>query len=125
MLLDQNAVFSDAQAVSATASSTHVVDQAAAGDARTGLYAVIQVDEAFSGVTQLTATLETDDKAEFSSAKALISVTVDAETLTKGAVLLKAPVPAGARRYLRVNYTVSGSGSAGKVSAFLTDMVDL
>ncbi len=125
MLLDQNAVFSDKQAVSATAASTHTVDQGAAGDARTGLYAVVKVDETFSGVTQLTAALETADNEGFSSSKVLLSVSSAGEGLVQNAVLLKAPVPAGAQRYLRVKYTVTGSGTAGKISAFLTDMVDL
>ncbi len=125
MLLDQNAVFSDKQAVKSTAVSTHTVDQGAAGDARCGLYAVVKVEEAFSGVTELTAALETSSNEDFSSSKVLASVTVQASALVKDAVLLKTPVPAGALRYMRVKYTVSGSGSTGTISAFLTDMVDL
>lgn len=125
MLLDQNAVFSDKQAVKSSTVSTHTVDQGAAGDARCGLYAVIKVDEAFAGVTELTAALETSNSEEFSSSKVLASITSAAAGLVQNAVLLKTPVPAGALRYMRVKYTVNGSGSAGTVSAFLTDMVDL
>lgn len=125
MLLDQNCIFSDKQAVSASGASTHIVDQGAAGDARTGLYAVVRVDESFQGVSALTASLETADTEDFSSPKTLLSVTAQQAQLAKDAVLLAAPVPMGALRFLRVNYSVTGSGTAGKVSAFLTDMVDL
>ena len=52
MLLDQNAVFSEKQAVTATAASTNVVDQGAAGNAVPGgLFAVCRTDEAFAGLT--------------------------------------------------------------------------
>lgn len=38
---------------------------------------------------------------------------------------MKLAMPAGTLRYLRMNYTVAGTATAGQVSAFLTDMVDL
>lgn len=125
MLIDQNAVFSDKQAVSATAVSTHTVDQGAAGDARTGLYAVVRTDEAFAGVTELKVELQTSDAEDFASAKTLLAVTAAGAGLVKDVQLLKAAVPAGALRYLRMKYTVTGSGTAGELSAFLTDMPGL
>ncbi len=125
MLIDQNAVFSDKQPVAATAVSTHTVDQSAAGDARAGLYAVLRADETFTGVSELTAEVQTSDAEDFASPKTLLAVTVAGAGLVKDAQLLKAAVPAGALRYLRMKYTVTGAGTAGKLSAFLTDMPGL
>lgn len=126
MLLDNHAVFSEKQPLTASAASTHTVDQGAAGDARTGLYAVVHIAETFAGATQLTATLQTCDRADFSGGvKTLAEVSAPAADLKKNAVLMKLAMPAGTLRYLRMNYTVAGTATAGQVSAFLTDMVDL
>ena len=74
MLLDQNAVFSEKQAVTATAASTNVVDKGAAGNAVPGgLFAVCRTDEAFAGLTGLKVALQTADDAAFTSAQELVS----------------------------------------------------
>jgi hypothetical protein len=69
MLLDQQALFSEAQAITATAASTNVIDTGSSKDV--GKYGdiplLIQVVEAFNTLTSLTVTVQTDDNSSFSS----------------------------------------------------------
>ena len=126
MLLDQNAMMSDKQAVTASAASDNVIDLGAAGNAVPGaLFAVGRVEEAFEGVTQLEVSLQTDNSAEFSAAEELMRVSFEGADLTDAKTLFALVVPNGAKRFLRAYYTVQGSGSAGKLSCFLTDAVDI
>lgn len=125
MLLDQNAMLSQAQAVSATAASTNTIDLTAAGDAVPGsLFFVAQVDTAFTGEGSLKIALQTSDSSAFSSATELVGNTYSAAALgTAGEVLCAVAVPAGLKRYVRAYYTVS-SVSGGKLTCFLTDGVE-
>ena len=126
MLLDQNAMMSDKQAVTATTASANVIDLGAAGNAAPGaLFAVCRVDEAFAGVSQLKVSLQTDDTEAFSAAEELLSATFETGDLGEVKTLFALAMPNGAKRYLRAYYTVTGSGSAGKLSCFLTDAVDM
>ena len=126
MLLDQNAMMSDKQAVTASAASANVIDLGAAGNAVPGaLFAVCRVDEAFAGVTQLKVSLQTDENEAFSDAEELLSATFAQADLNQAQNLFAMVMPNGAKRYLRAYYTVTGFGSAGKLSCFLTDAVDM
>ncbi|OUO57026.1 Bbp16 family capsid cement protein [Candidatus Avelusimicrobium gallicola] len=126
MLLDQNAMMSDKQAVAATAASENILDLGAASNAVPGaLFAVCRTDEAFSGVTQVKVSLQTDDTADFSAAQELMAVTFALADLQSVKNLFAVVLPNGAKRFLRAYYTVSGSGTAGKLSCFLTDGVDM
>ena len=119
-------MMSDKQAVTATAASAHVIDLGAAGNAAPGaLFAVCRVDEAFAGVSQLKVSLQTDDTEAFSAAEELLSATFETGDLGEVKTLFALAMPNGAKRYLRAYYTVTGSGSAGKLSCFLTDAVDM
>ncbi len=126
MLLDQNAMMSDQQAVAASAASENIIDLGAAGNAAPGgLFAVCRTDQAFSGVTQLKVSLQTDDTSAFSAAEELMSATFAQADLQKIKNLFALALPNGAKRFLRAYYTVTGSGTAGKISCFLTDAVDM
>ncbi|MBP5430041.1 MAG: hypothetical protein J6Y25_04080 [Elusimicrobiaceae bacterium] len=128
MLLDQNLMFSDAQTISATAASTNVVDLTAAGNAVPGRLVLIgHVDTAFAGATQIVAALQTSDKSDFSSGVVtLASATLNATQLADTEKNLFAlAVPAGMKRYLRVYYTVTGTVTAGAMSCFMADIVDM
>lgn len=127
MLLDQNLMFSDAQALRATGASTHTVDLTAAGDAALGRLVVLaHADTAFVGATQLICALQTSDKADFSSGvTTLASVTVSGTQLadtTKN--LFAVGIPAGMKRYLRMYYTVTGTVTAGAISCCVVDVAE-
>lgn len=125
MLLDQNAMLSQAQAVSATAASSNTIDLTAAGNAVPGsLFFVAQVDTAFTGEGSLKIALQTSDSSAFSNVTELLGTTYSASLLgTAGQLLCAVPVPAGLKRYVRAYYTVS-SVSGGKLTCFLTDGVE-
>ncbi|MBR4682839.1 MAG: hypothetical protein IKP06_06025 [Elusimicrobiaceae bacterium] len=126
MLLDQNGVFSEQQAVTTTAASTNTVDLTAAGNFAPGaLFAVCRVDVNFAGLTGMKVGVETSDTSNFSTVTELASASFLAADLTAGKQILAVAVPAGVKRYLRVKYTVTGTATAGKVSCFLTDGLDM
>ncbi|WP_428078549.1 Bbp16 family capsid cement protein [Candidatus Avelusimicrobium alvi] len=126
MLLDQNAMMSDGQTVASSAASAHTIDLGAAGNAVPGaLFVVCRADEAFAGLTQLKVSLQTDDSAEFTDAEELLSATFALADLGEVKNLFALAMPTGAKRYLRAYYTVTGSATAGKLSCFVTDAVDM
>ncbi|SVS89264.1 Uncharacterised protein [Klebsiella pneumoniae] len=123
MLLDQQALFSAAQVITATAASTNVIDTGSAKDV--GKYGdiplLIQVVEGFNNLTSLTVTVQTDDNSSFSSAADVLSMTIPLASLVLG---YKSPVitlPMKMERYIRLNYTVTGTApTTGKVTAGIT-----
>lgn len=123
MLLDQQALFSAAQAITATAASTNVIDTGSNKDV--GKYGdiplLIQVVEGFNNLTSLTVTVQTDDNSAFSSAADVLSMTIPLASLVLG---YKSPVitlPMKMERYIRLIYTVTGTApTTGKVTAGIT-----
>jgi hypothetical protein len=124
MIMDALLEFSDAQALTATAVSTNVIDLSADRDIGTGraLYWVISVDVALDGTTgdeTYVATLQTDDNAAFSSGTTIATI-----TMTRGAASgtrYWAGIPSANERYLRVTYTLGGTTPTATVSSFLLD----
>lgn len=123
MLLDQQALFSADQAITATAASTNVIDTGSNKDV--GKYGdiplLMQVVEGFNNLTSLTVTVQTDDNSAFSSAADVLSMTIPLASLVLG---YKSPVitlPMKMERYIRLNYTVTGTApTTGKVTAGIT-----
>lgn len=129
MILDKQLEFGSAQAVTAAAASTNVIDLGAVREIGVGedLYIVLQVTEtmADSGSdSTLTVDLQTDDNESFSSA-AVISTLITLAALTPAGRTHYFKVPTGTlnawERYARIYYTPNnGNLSAGKFSAFIT-----
>lgn len=119
-ILDNELTFSNAQAVTATAVSTNVVDLGVDRDIGIGepVYLAVQVGAAFAGLTSLTVELQTS--ADNSTWSTLYnSGAIPLADLTAGAQPVRVVVPSRTERYLRVNYTVAGTGTAGTVTASL------
>jgi hypothetical protein len=133
MIFDKENLFSDAQAITATAASTNYIDLGATGTVPYGSSALvrdigkgeplplrIQVTEAFNTLTSLTVAIEVDDNTSFSSVRTVDTQTIALAGLTLGAVFegLKY-VPVGVNeRYVRLNYTVTGAApTLGKITA--------
>lgn len=129
MIFDQQSILSDAQAITATAASTNVIDL---GPIATGIVRdigkgtqtplLIQVVESFNNLTSLTVALQTDDNEAFSSAKTVWSEVVVLASLTAGYVVIPEFIPRGTNeRYMRLNYTVTGTApTTGKITAGIT-----
>jgi hypothetical protein len=133
MLLDENTLFSDDQAITATAASTNYMDTgaratvpgapAALGGSLGGandIPLLVQVTEDFATLTSLTISIETDDNTSFSSAKTVAAThAIPAADLVAGYIAPLTRIPhTVTERYVRLKYTVGGSNAtAGTVTA--------
>jgi hypothetical protein len=127
VLLDSQSQFSDAQAITATAASTDIIDlrqanrQLGVGEPL-WLYVLVKTTFTAGGAATLTVTLETDDNEGFASPTIVLTTTAIAVgTLVQGYEIFKIGLPANiVERYLRLNYTVAtGPFTAGAVSAYI------
>lgn len=134
MIFDLQSMFSDQQAVTATAASTNVIDL---GVAQTPQHAkaaitrdvgrgrpipvVVQVTEDFDALTSLTVALEVDDDEDFGTAEVVQSVVVVLADLVAGKRIAPFYLPKGTdKQYARMNYTVTGdNATVGKITAGL------
>lgn len=130
MILDSLLKFSDAQALTATADSTNVIDLGVDQDIGIGepMALVVTVGVAADSTTgdeTYQFQLETDDNAAFSSATVIGDVTVAAANLAAGD---KVVIPLGHsnERYLQARYVLGGTTPSVTVDAFLQplNMVD-
>jgi hypothetical protein len=139
MILDQNALFSDAQAVTASAASTNHYDLGEMGVTaynsvqlrrnvgKAGkIPLLIQVVEDFDALTSMTFTVQTDDNGAFSSAKNVMAVTVPLAELKAGFICPIDKLPRGiTEQFLRIFYTVTGAApTVGKITAGIVGAVD-
>jgi hypothetical protein len=130
MNLDAQLQFSAAQAITADAASTNVIDlgavrQIGVGEAMSILICVIVAADSTTGDETYSFELQTDDNSSFSSATTLSDTVLAASVLTIGSVHA-IPLPrTGLERYIRLNYDVGGTTPTITVSAWLqpTSMV--
>ena len=121
MFIDKSLQVSDAQAVTASAASTDVIDFGQANpntgmDDRSSM--VITVDEAAAATGAATVTISVQDSADNSTfADVAVTAAIGKATLVAGYQHV-IPMPTKLRRYCRVYYTVAtGPLTAGKFSA--------
>ena len=125
MILDSQLLFSDAQAITADAASTNIVDLGIARNIFDGepMAVVLTVDVAADGTTTdetYEFQIETDDNASFSSATDLLVHSIGYASLTAGSQhILPIPVGAAVEQYMRVYYNVGGTSPSVTVTAFL------
>lgn len=132
MIFDRTLLFSNAQAITATAASTDIVDLSATGTVFGAAAALvrdigkgqqipidIQVVEAFNNLTSLTIAVQTATDAAFTTPVTVQSQTLALADLTAGRVSSITFVPPGVKqRYVRLLYTVTGTApAAGKITA--------
>jgi hypothetical protein len=124
MIFDLQTLLSDAQAITASAASTNVIDLDVARDIGKGktIPLRIQVVESFNNLTSLTVALQVDDASSFASAKTVWSQVVVLADLKSGNVVVPEYITRGTnKRYMRLNYTVTGTApTAGKITAGVT-----
>lgn len=144
MIFDNTLLFSDAQAITADAASTNIVDLGAPGTPYGGNQLVrdvgkgtkiplyIYVPASFNTLTSLTVSLQVDNDVAFGSPKTIASRTYPLADLVAGAKLeFPDYIPDGAdERYIRLFYDVTGTNpstgqiTAGVVAARQTNMGD-
>lgn len=129
MILDALLEMSDAQAVTATANSTNIIDLGPVNDNLTrdigggeDVYWVISVDTTFAGLTSLAAALVSDSTTDLATSPTthIATAAIPVATLVAG-YQYAVKLPAGSyEQYLGTKYTVVGTGTAGKINSFLT-----
>jgi hypothetical protein len=136
MILDKESMFSDDQAITATAASTNIIDLGATGTvvgSSSALKRYLGQGEPIEILVQWTATavsggsstvtvdLETDDNSGFSSAATLATTgAIVKATLVQGHRMSIKFMPEKTERYLRLNFTVATANlTAGTVTAGL------
>lgn len=139
MVFDQLSLFSDAQAITATANSTDFYDLGVPGVAAYNSVQLrrnlgkgketpllIQVVEDFNTLTSLQIIVQSDDNAAFSSAKDVMSVTVPLAELKAGFICPIDKLPRGiTERFIRLRYVVAGTDpTLGKITAGVVGAVD-
>jgi len=135
MIFSQNLIFSDQQAITATAASTNVIDlgakltpphEGAALSPDIGIGSktclLIQVTEAFDNLTSLNIACQKDDNSAFSSPETIWDEDIVLAGLTVGARALWEHISKRTdQQYLRLLYTVTGTGpTVGKIMAGIT-----
>jgi hypothetical protein len=122
MLLDMQALFSDGQAITATAPSTNVV-HTALGKIKeiafgTPMALLIQVVEGFVGCTSVKVAVQTSETENFSNPVTLAeSAAIPVAQLKAGYKFPINYMPKGNLGYTRLYYTVAGTATAGKIDA--------
>ena len=130
MMIDNLLVLSDAQAVTAAAASTNVIDltsvlgSAAMTSAAKVQFLVDTTAAATGGASNVTFSLQ--DSADNSSfADVVRSVAIAKATLVAGYVAFQCVIPAGLRRYVRAYYTPDTNDlTSGKFDARILLDVD-
>lgn len=129
MILDTTNLFSDDQAITATAASTNIIDLGSSrGDISKGVAIplLVRVTEAFNNLTNLAIAIQTDSVEAFSSPKTVVTQTILLADLVAGSDIAVNYIPNGTdEQYLRVYYTVTGTApTTGKITAGVVMALD-
>ena len=126
MLVDKQNMFSEKQAITATAESTNMIDLGAdfnlpGADTHQPMELFVVVTETFNNLTDLTVSVQSDDDAAFGSPKTVtLAAGVGASKLVEGYRFPIVALPKIDERYVKVKYTVNGTApTTGKVTAGL------
>lgn len=127
MIPDANLLLSDAQAVTASAASTSIVDQLAAGDAYKAPWVEFLVNTTFtSNGATIQLQIQTDSDSAFGTAVNLFETGALAVADLVAGYRVRVRIPQGAKRYLRAYYTVaSGPAAGGKIDCRVLSDIDI
>lgn len=132
MILSNESLMSNQQAVTATALSTNIIDTGELGTPVRGVAALrgdvgkgtpievlVQVTEDFNNLTSLKVAIETGTTASLGTV--LAEETIAVADLVAGKRSNLRYLPTGANRFIGIRYTVTGSApTTGKVTAGVT-----
>lgn len=131
MIIDQQALFSDAQLITTTVNSSNVLDSLGTsvvpGAPVTPIKFFARVMQTFAGGTSLTAAVVSADDAALTQnvVTQLSSGAIPVASLTAKTMLLAGDLPPQKmRKYAGVIYTVNGVMTAGAITAGLAMDVD-
>ena len=126
MIIDKGLIMSDDQAITADAASTVVIDQVKAGGPfKKEMYLFVKCTAAFNTLTSLNIKFETSSDNFSADTTVLSTVNVLLAGLTANTVLIRAALPIGLKRYIRMNYDVVGTDpTTGSLYAALVGDVE-
>lgn len=118
-IMDKELVFSMDQAITTTKESK-ALDFQTPGDAvGQELTIAALVTNTFAGLTGLQIKLQTSaDGSAWEDV--LMTPVIPAAKLVAGAEVFRVRTPHGLKRYARLNYVVSGTATAGNITAYMT-----
>ncbi len=123
MILDEQGLFSDKQAITASCVSENVLElgnREVSFGTPIGIF--IQIAEDFNNLTDLTIKVQTSMQEDFSESVDLIEQTMKLQELVKGAVSTIKFLPKGNLGYVRLSYVVTGTEpTEGKILAGIAD----
>jgi len=124
MILDSFLQFSDAQALTATAASTNVVDLGGDNNVGIGEPMVVAINltvaaDDTTGDETYSVALQTDDNDAFSSATELGTATITRGDAAGSKYYISVPPTESAERYLRLNFTLGGTTPTVTLDAHL------
>lgn len=125
MLFDNDLMFSDGQAITATASGPNVIDcgQAILTTGLNGgleLFVLVIATTDFTGTGTIKVELQDCDTESGTFTTVASAPAVVATKFAKAVI----PMPLEHRRYLKLTYTVDGTVAAGKVTAGITTSLE-
>ena len=125
MLLDSQGIFSNAQAITATAVSTNVVKMVGEVSFGTDIDLSIEIVEDFNNLTSLNVDVQTATDSAFTSPVTLQSASLLLAALKKSKFFPINAIPKGNLGYIRLNYTVTGTApTTGKITAGVVAALD-
>lgn len=127
--VDNQLLMSDAQALSATAAGTNIIDLSTARRLGAGepMAVVVGIDVAADHTTgdeTYAVAVQVDDDSAFGSATTLASYTIPNTTVAGDVHVVTIPITSvnSDNRYLRVNYTLGGTTPTVTVTTYLTPL---
>lgn len=125
MILDEQGLFSNKQAITESCVSENILDMGkreVSFGTPVGLF--IQIAETFNNLTSLSIKVQTSMEEDFSSSVDLVEQKMLLKELTKGAVSSIKFLPKGNLGFLRLVYTVDGTNpTQGAIIAGVVDGV--
>lgn len=125
-MFDVTVMFSDEQKITASATSTNIIDLGYNREISFGtpVPLLIIVQEDFNNLTTLKVSVKTSDTQDMADSVELASSTVALENLKKGYVIPLTFMPAGNKGFVQLEYVVSGTApTTGVLSAGFVDAV--
>lgn len=119
MSFDAENMFSEVQKLTVSAPSAHTVKAGANVGEGAPVFVSFFVAEALQGATGLAVHVQDADKPEGPFATIQSTGELPVASLHKGAVVHMGSLPPVSKAYLRLQYAVSGTASAGAVTAGL------
>ena len=125
MILDEQGLFSNKQAVKASCVSENILDMGKREVSfGTPVELFIQIAEEFNNLTSLTIKVQTSKDEDFADTVDLIEHTMKLAELKQGAVSSIKFLPKGNLGYMRLSYVVTGTApTKGSILAGISDGV--